>query len=577
MVQSLGPWGWTLGTEVLVMKNFVAAAWFLLVVVAGCSGGSGGENVGPDTGKDVVDALGDAVPDLRGQDTGGDREPADIPDVRTDPGDEGWWPDGWDVNPDAISDAPDAHHEILPFDLGAEDVAPPDVKVKDLQMSEDSVTCKVLYGAMLIAVDIPLNGVVVSAPTYTYQVVGEKLDGFYVQDPEGGAYGGIHVTFSTKDVPDLKPGMVLNLVGDHKEAFCFTSFSAKSLVVANDNGEAPKPALSTPAEIAADPEPYEGVLIKVENATVTNANPDEEEGLDHQEFEIDGVLRVGNDYGLKYMNPSTDARKVGDQFTYIVGVLKFSDGKYHLMPRFNADLLLVGDTPPVEEEPEIVEEVTQVEIGPDVVEQAEVIDLVEAVPDETEPEVVEELLPEDLPPDLPLDDVAPDVPDEPPSPVVITEIMYDTNKIPDDLGEWIELYNASEDAVDLNGWRIEAEDGEMHIIFWGGPLLVNPGEFIVLGNNDKESTNGGVEVDYQYPQPDFALTNTADSVILKDLYGAPVDAVHYDETKGFPAAKGASLELIHPFLDNEDPASWKKATAPYGDGSNLGTPGVAGW
>ena len=170
-----------------------------------------------------------------------------------------------------------------------------------------------------------------------------------------------------------------------------------------------------------------------------------------------------------------------------------------------------------------------------------------------------------------------EIPGEPDSPIVITEIMYDPSGIADDKWEWIELYNADNEAIDLNGWSLVDEKNQKHIIMNGGPFPVEPGEYLVLGCNSNESTNGGVELDYNYPYVDFGLANTGDSVILKNIYGDIVDAVHYDENTGWPPAKGASLSLLHPNLDNENSANWGVASEPYGDGSNMGTPGSGSW
>ena len=452
------------------------------------------------------------------------------------------------------------------------------VTIKNIQSSPDSLECQVLYGSMLVGVDIQLKKVIVSAPAYLYQPIGEKLDGFYVMDEGGGPYSGIHATFPVADMPNLKIGQVLTLMGDHKEAHCFSIYYAKSILVEGSGDGSPQAYLTTPQEIEDDPEALEGVLVRVENVTVTNANPDAVQGSDFQEFEVDGLLRVGNDYELSYMNPSTDVRKEGDVFDYIVGVVKFDADQFHLMPRKNGDMLLQGEQPPVDEvvvetvediveQPEEVVEQTEVIEEPvEIVEEIDVREVIEDIPDTTEDADVP------IEPDLPPEDVPLDVPVEADSPIVITEIMYDPVEIPDDKGEWFELYNASEEAIDINGWRIEDDAGQMHIIMNGGPYVIASGQALVFANNAIESTNGGLEVDYQYPYVDFSLDNTQDTVTIKNIYGEPVDTVHYNEQSGWMVAKGATLELIHPNLDNSDTANWQVATVAYGDGSNLGTP-----
>ncbi len=466
---------------------------------------------------------------------------------------------------------PDLHETVepdLPKPTDVKETAAPDIeeegtKIADLQQSPESQDCAVLFGSMLVGIDITLKKVVVSAPPYLYQPVGEKLDGFYIMDPEGGPWSGIHATYPTAKMPDLKPGMVVTVTGDHKEAYCLSVFTVKSLLIVSEGDPAPEPTVTTPEAIMAAPESFEGVLVRIENVTVTDANPDAADGYDFQEFVVNETLRVGNDYKLKYMTLPTDAREVGDLFSYIVGVVRFKDEEFRLMPRSNADMLLEGEQPPVDEPfVEVVEPVEEIVTQPDVVEET-----VEPVED------VWEAMEEDVPPDLgPEEDTTVVIPPEPDSPIVITEIMYDPDVLADDKAEWFEMVNASDDPVDINGWRIEDDKGQMHIIMNGGPFLMQPGQVFVLGANGIESTNGGVEVDYQYPYADFQLANTDDAIVLKNLYGEVIDEVHYDEQSGWHVAKGASLTLIHPNLDNSNPAHWKVATEPYGDQSNLGTP-----
>ncbi len=558
----------------------LGAVAIISMLVWACGGGGGGNNDTPD--EDTKQKVDTGTP---GFDTRkpNDNGTVDIPelDLKAEDTLDVWWADlDLYFPPDVVDVTSDGGGDDAKLPDGLADQEEQGIKVKDIQQLEESLNCQVLFGSMLVGIDIPLSGVVVTASTYNYQVVGGKLDGFYVADKEGGTFSGIHVTFPSDQVPELKPGMVLDLIGNHKEAFCMTIFDAASLVVIDDNGDEPEPALSTPGEIAANPEPYEGMLVKIQNVTVTSANPDAADGLDNREFEVDGVLRVGNDYELKYMNPGTDGRTEGDEFVHIIGVVKFADENFHLMPRSEKDMWLVGEAQPEDDQPEQTVEV--VEIMPEVVEQGDIVE---------QPEVVEEVV-EDVTditaPDVPIEDTAePDVPEEediqldipqePSSPIVITEIMYDPADIADASGEWFEIYNAADDAIDLNGWRIDSEDGAFHFIQYGGQFIIEPGQFLVFGNNDDEATNGEVEVDYQYPGVDYALDNGSDSIILKNLYGDVVDSVHYDEDGGFPKAKGKSIELAHPNLDNDNGSFWKLATAPYGDGTNLGTPGEAGW
>ncbi len=156
-----------------------------------------------------------------------------------------------------------------------------------------------------------------------------------------------------------------------------------------------------------------------------------------------------------------------------------------------------------------------------------------------------------------------------PPQIVINEFMADPAAVDDTAGEWVELYNAGSDDVDINGWTIAGADGDSHVINAGGPLIVPAGGYVVLGNNADSTTNGGVTIDYEYTG--FTLDNTADSIIVSDAGGAEIDRVDYDSTT-FPLAEGSSTELIQPGLDNSFGTSWESPADSFGDG-DMGTPG----
>jgi endonuclease I len=162
--------------------------------------------------------------------------------------------------------------------------------------------------------------------------------------------------------------------------------------------------------------------------------------------------------------------------------------------------------------------------------------------------------------------------------LVINEIMQNPSTVNDSDGEWFELYNPSQVAVDINGWTIRDSDPtnpDIHVITNGGPLLVPPGGFLVLGINDDLAVNGGVPVDYVYDPTDFFLANSSDEIVLLDASLTEVDRVDYDGGPSFPDPTGASMELARDRLsENHLGASWREAHTPYGDG-DLGTPGAA--
>jgi len=154
--------------------------------------------------------------------------------------------------------------------------------------------------------------------------------------------------------------------------------------------------------------------------------------------------------------------------------------------------------------------------------------------------------------------------------IVINEIMQNPNAVFDSSGEWFELFNAGLTGVDINGWTIEDDDFDSHVINNGGPLVISSGGFLVLGNNADFSTNGGVTVDYQFSG--MFIANGGDELVLLDGSLIEIDRVEYDGGPVFPDPTGASMALMNLLADNNVGSNWATSTSPFGSG-DLGTPG----
>ena len=163
-----------------------------------------------------------------------------------------------------------------------------------------------------------------------------------------------------------------------------------------------------------------------------------------------------------------------------------------------------------------------------------------------------------------------------PGDVVITEIMQNPAAVTDTAGEWFEVYNATSQAIDLNGWTIADAGTDRHHIQTpnGEPLWLPAGGYLVLGRNADAGTNGGVLVAYRYAS--FTLGNADDEIILLDAAGTAIDCVAYDGGPAFPNPDGASMQLIRPDLDNALGANWRSAPDPWpGSAGDRGSPGAA--
>ncbi len=156
--------------------------------------------------------------------------------------------------------------------------------------------------------------------------------------------------------------------------------------------------------------------------------------------------------------------------------------------------------------------------------------------------------------------------------LVINEIMQNPNVILDGEGEWFEIYNAGADPVDINGWTISDFDTDSHVIANGGPLVINAGEYMVLGIDAAAMGLQGVTLAYQYTG--ITLANGGDELVLTDLEGRMVDTVAWDGGPIFPDPVGASMQWTG-IGDNDDGATWGSEGGPVFGGGDRGTPGAA--
>lgn len=181
----------------------------------------------------------------------------------------------------------------------------------------------------------PLEGQIV---TVTGIVTGADWDNdnkFFMSDPGGGAWHGIYVYDYTVG-PTL--GDEVEVTGTVQEYYGLTELSYCDVNILSSGNTVPDPVAITTAELASE-EMYEGVLVKISNATVT-ALPN-----NYNEWYVsDGSGTCQIDDGFyNYPNPHLD-----DIFLSITGLVDYSFNTYGLHPRFANDLVLDGGdlTPP---------------------------------------------------------------------------------------------------------------------------------------------------------------------------------------------------------------------------------------
>jgi hypothetical protein len=138
--------------------------------------------------------------------------------------------------------------------------------------------------------------------------------------------------------------------------------------------------------------------------------------------------------------------------------------------------------------------------------------------------------------------------------IVINEVMYDPKETPDTDHEWIELYNACNETIDLVGWKISDNSSSDDI----PTVTILPHGFVVIASktnfsDDYPDFNGSVV--FINGSIGSGLNNTGgDHITLKDRMGTVADEMSYGNNA---VREGHSLERsplgYGDFIDNVNP------------------------
>ncbi len=136
--------------------------------------------------------------------------------------------------------------------------------------------------------------------------------------------------------------------------------------------------------------------------------------------------------------------------------------------------------------------------------------------------------------------------------IVINEIFYHPPE--DRVGEFIELYNISDEAVDLGGFRFTRG---IDLEFPPG-TSIGPGEYIVAAEDAQIlADHYDVRTPYEY---EGRLADRGENVRLVDALGNLVDEVRYHDGGRWSLwadGRGSSLELADPRSDNDFAGAWR--------------------
>lgn len=172
------------------------------------------------------------------------------------------------------------------------------------------------------------NAIFVQVPTDAERYAGAEESGAYV--------------FLGEQAPPSR-GDLVSFTGRLTDFFGLQRIENLSeLSVDEENHEIPDPVTVNPCEVAtggAMTDEYTGVLLEVTDVTVTDENPDSDQGQDFGEFAVGscdsrGGLRVDD-----LMHAVTPDPTEGESFNSIVGPLYYSFSNYKLEPRDEDDIV----------------------------------------------------------------------------------------------------------------------------------------------------------------------------------------------------------------------------------------------
>ena len=179
---------------------------------------------------------------------------------------------------------------------------------------------------------VTLNGVVVTTPV-------EAEDGLvFIQEPDAGEWSGISLYLWEEVVAsfsDLAPGTVVNVVGEYTEFFDMSQVIVKNpgdLVVVSEGADIPGPDIVTAADVArsnADAEPWEGVRVCVEDATIAESN----DGFGQYLLEGDALVSYA------FVGGSLPPAGPGGTFEQVCGSLHYSFDEFKIQPASLDDLV----------------------------------------------------------------------------------------------------------------------------------------------------------------------------------------------------------------------------------------------
>ncbi len=140
--------------------------------------------------------------------------------------------------------------------------------------------------------------------------------------------------------------------------------------------------------------------------------------------------------------------------------------------------------------------------------------------------------------------------------ITFTELNYHSDSTIN-AGDWIELYNFSNNPADISGWKFTDSIISHNFIFPEG-TIIQPGEWLVLAEDTAlfHSQHPGIPV---MGPLGFNFDNSNQALSLLYYSDYPVISMHYQDSipwQNVADGFGRTLEIINETLDPAQPTSW---------------------
>ncbi len=145
--------------------------------------------------------------------------------------------------------------------------------------------------------------------------------------------------------------------------------------------------------------------------------------------------------------------------------------------------------------------------------------------------------------------------------IVINEINYNSS-YDYDTDDWVELYNPNPESKNLSCWILKDANDDNSFVFPAN-TWIEPNSYLLITRDFGMLRDRNRAMTRYIGNMKFGFDAGGDEVRLFNADGKLIDYVKYDDKSPWPTESdgdGATLELIHPSLDNTLPSSWRASS-----------------